>query len=137
MARPVFVLEEVIAMLQTTSAPKRVVEAFRQHAEAVAAHRPSTVEYDDVQVASGYGSRTKRGFVELTINDQRTQMDVKKAREIGLMLLESAEAATSDEMLMTLLRDKVGMSEDGEAMQRILLDLREIRQGSRKTVYKT
>jgi hypothetical protein len=55
---------------------------------------------------------------------------VKKAREVGLMLLEAAEAAMSDEIMVKLL-EQVGLPP--EARTGMLLHLREIRQGTRGT----
>lgn len=144
MAKALLMLEEVLAMLRATSAPNRVIESFRQQAEAVLAKRnireveASTDEdpgkVDAITVSSSYGHRTRKGYVEFTLNDQRTQMEPKKAREIGLMLLESAEAATSDEMFITLIRERVGIT-DPDAAGRFLVDLREIRQGTRDILW--
>src|SRR5262249_726325 len=130
MAKQLLVLEEVLAMLKVTGAPNRVIEKFREHWDQVFAHKPQT-EIDDVQVASGYGERPRRGMVELTVNDQRIQMEPKKAQEIALMLLESAEAAVSDEVFMRFLEDKFKIPDDDQLRGHILLDLREIRQGTR------
>jgi hypothetical protein len=128
MSRQVFVLEEVIAMLQAIGAAKGTIENFRKQAEFVASKRPRR-EYDEVEGGSGFGQSSQRGHVELVLNDQLTQMDVKKAREIGLMLLEAAEAATSDEMFIKML-DEIGIS-DPNARGNMLVKLREIRQGTR------
>jgi len=130
MARQLLVLEEVIGMLQSISAPTRVIDAFRKQAEFVLEKRPRS-ELDNVTVASGFGQATQQGFVELTLNDQLSQFEPKKAREIGLMLIEAAEAASSDEMIMKLL-DRVGI-ENVEARGNMLIELREIRQGTRGT----
>ena len=46
------------------------------------------------------------------------------------MLLEAAEAATSDEIFVTML-EKIGI--DTERAGHVLIDLREIRQGTRGT----
>jgi hypothetical protein len=132
-ARQLLVLEEVIAMLQTISAPNRVIDQFRKQAEFVLDHRPQP-KHDDVQVGSIFGAASRRGGVNLSVNDTQTQMDTKKAREIGLMLIEAAEAAESDEVFMKFLEEKVGIT-DAEKVQAMLLDLRELRQGSRGTVY--
>lgn len=132
MAQPLFVLEEVLAMLRVVDVAPAKIAAFRRQAEAVAANRPQQGT-DDVTVSSGYGSRTQRGFVELTMNRERSQMEIAKAREIGLMLLEAAEAATSDEIYARLLRERVGI-EDPEQVGRMLIELRELRQGSRDVV---
>jgi hypothetical protein len=56
-------------------------------------------------------------------------MEAAKAREIGLMLIQAAEAATSDEIFITLLK-QIGL-DTGEHHGTILLALREIRQGTR------
>jgi hypothetical protein len=69
--------------------------------------------------------------VELTLDEVRSQMEPKKAREIGMMLIEAAEAATSDEIFLKLLTEKIGLNLDDHARGAFLLDLREIRQGSR------
>lgn len=127
MARKTFVLEEVVAMLKVSGAPNRVIAAFEQQAEFVAAKRNQHT-LDEVTVGSGFGTETRRGFVEFTLNDQLSQMPPVKAREIGLMLLEAAEAATSDEIVVTLL-GRIGL--DAEGAGRLLIELREIRQGTR------
>lgn len=132
MARKVLVIEEVLGMLKAISAPTRIIEQFRKHAETVLDKKQEKGD-DNVTVASGFGMASRQGFVELTLNDQRSQMDAKKAREIGLMLIEAAEAAASDEIFISLL-ERIGIK-DHEAHGRLLLDLREIRQGTRGVSY--
>jgi len=128
MAKQILVLEEVIAILRSCSAPNRVIDQFRERAELIVSKRNEKTR-DEVTVSSGFGHDSRRGSVQLTVNDVQTQMDAPKAREIGVMLLEAAEAAMSDEMMMTLLMQKVGLDE--ERAMHVLLDLREIRQGTR------
>jgi hypothetical protein len=128
MARHVYVLEEILAILQSIGAAKGTIENFRRQAEAITAHKAAR-ELDDVVVSSGFGVKSQRGTVDLTINDQNSQMGAKKAREIGLMLIEAAEAATSDEIVVTLLK-RIGITEP-DRLGHILVDLREIRQGTR------
>jgi len=118
-------------MLQAIGASKQTVANFQKQAELVAEKRQLR-ERDEVRVGSGYGTKTKKGHVEMSVNDELVQMDVRKAREIGLWLIESAEAAMSDEMFMKLLSERVGI-DDPERLGYILLDLREIRQGTRGT----
>jgi hypothetical protein len=141
MARQVFTIEEITAMLKATSAPNRVIEKFCEQAGFVATHKQewerTTGEEDHVDritVSSSFGQKTQRGLVEFTLNAQRTQMDVRKAREIGLMLIECAEAATSDEMFVTFVRQKFDVN-DPQAIGMLLLDLREIRQGTREIAW--
>lgn len=128
MARKVLALEEVLAMLKVVGSPNRVIEAFRIQAESVLGKKPEKGD-DAVTVSSGFGQTSRVGFVELTLNETRSQMDAKKAREIGLMLIEAAEAAASDEIFVKLL-ERIGL-ESVETHGRILLELRELRQGTR------
>lgn len=134
MAKQVLVLEEVLALLKVTGAPNRVIEAFRAHAESVLGKKLEK-GFDEVTVGSGFGQVSRVGFVDLTLNETRTQMDAKKAREIGLMLIEAAEAAASDEIFVKLL-ERIGL-DSVEAHGRMLLELREIRQGTRGVSWPT
>jgi len=133
MARTLLVLEEAIAMLETIGASKETVRRFKLQAEGALKGKARGQAPDDpndaITVSSGFGQASRRGFVEFTLNDQLTQMDAAKAREVGLMLLEAAEAATSDELFVKLL-ERVGIT-DPERVGRILLDLRELRHGTR------
>jgi hypothetical protein len=87
---------------------------------------------DDIVVGTLLSARTKEGRVELAVNDEATQMDLAKAREVVGMLQEAIEAAVSDQLIYAFLTQKVGLS-DGSA-SRALLDFRELRQGSREIV---
>ena len=129
------VLHEALAMLKVVGAPAPLIEKFRVQAEGALQHKargraPDPEDgLDQVLVNSGVG---KAGaHVELVINDVLTQMDVKKAREIAVMLFEAAEAATSD-VLFTLMLQRARIT-DQETVGRFLLDLRELRQGTRGT----
>jgi len=130
MSKQLLVLEEVLAMLDTIGASKQTRENFRKQAEGVLAKRPMR-GHDEVTVSSGYGRTSQRGFVELTLDEVRSQMEPRKAREIGLMLIEAAEAATSDELFIKLLTEKIGLDLDDTARGAFLLDIRELRQGTR------
>lgn len=130
MAKRVLVLDEVLAMLDVVGASTSLRDRFRKQAEAVLGQRNER-GVDEFTVSSGYGAKSQQGTVELTMNNERSQMDAKKAREIGLMLLEAAEAAVSDELFVKLLA-KAGIT-DPEARGRMLIDLRELRQGTRGT----
>jgi hypothetical protein len=103
----------------------------------------------DIQVVSIYGAKTKQGLVELLITPLsgtsglagglkrgdtiKVQMDLPKAREVLGMFSGAIEAAVSDGLLVQFLTTRIGLSEDAAA--RALLDFREMRQGSRQTVY--
>lgn len=86
-----------------------------------------------IEVASILSQRTKQGMVELVLNGEKTQMDLDKAREVRGMLDGAIEAAVSDGLLFAFLTTKVGLGEEQAA--RALLDFRELRQGSRSTVF--
>lgn len=86
-----------------------------------------------IEVASILSQRTKQGMVELTLNGEKTQMDIAKAREVRDMLQQAIEAAITDTLIFQFMRERIGMDEDQAA--RVLLDFRELRQGSKSVVY--
>lgn len=91
-----------------------------------------------LEIGSILGAHTKQGLVEITIirpDDTRDllRIDLPKAREILAMLSGAIEAAVSDELLFKFLTTRVGLPEAGAAAA--LLELRELRQGSRAAVY--
>lgn len=88
---------------------------------------------DGIEVGTLLSASTKEGRVELVLNGEITQMDLAKAREVVGMLQGAIEAAATDEMLYAFLTTKVGLS--SAAAAGALLDFRELRQGSRGTVY--
>ena len=99
----------------------------------------------NIELASILSNRTKEGMVELllqNINDDgfpakeiKIQMDITKAKEVHRMLGEAIEAAVSDTIIYKFFREKVKFDEEKAVM--VLLDFRELRQGSKKTVYIT
>ena len=131
MPRQLLVFEEVIAILGVVKTPQKFIDAFRKQAEFVI-EKKDRKDFDNVAVASGFGQKSQQGFVELSIDETLTQMDAKKAQAVGLMLLQAAEAAQSDEIFLKFL-EKIGI-EDPEKRGHMLLDLREIRQGSKSIV---
>ena len=86
-----------------------------------------------VECGSLLSARTKQGMVELVVNDEKIQIDIAKAKEIRDMLSEAIEAAITDEIVFRFLTTKVGLPEAAAA--RALVDLRELRQGSKGTVF--
>ena len=140
MAKPLLVLDEVLAMLGVIGVSPKQIDAFTKQATAVLERKNTRAvdageeATDTILVASGFGQRSRKGFVDFTLNDQRTQMPPDKAREVGIMLLEAAEAAISDQIFVTLL-EKTGL--DTEAAGRMLIELREIRQGTRGVSWPT
>jgi hypothetical protein len=86
-----------------------------------------------IEIGTILSQRTKAGMVELALNEASTQMDLDKAREVLGMLQSAIEAAVSDQLLFAFLTTKIGVSPEQAA--RALLDFRELRQGSRSTVF--
>lgn len=140
MARTLLVLEEVVAMLEVVGVSPPLREKFERQARMALQHKARGHAPDDptdaITVSSGFGQKSRVGFVELTLNEQLTQMPAPKAREVGHMLLEAAEAATSDELFVKLL-EQIGVKDNPEMQGRILLELRELRQGTRGVSWPT
>ena len=86
-----------------------------------------------IEIGTILSHRTKEGMIEFTLNEEKTQWDIKKAKEICEMLHGAIEAAISDTLIFKFLTEKVGLDEDKAA--RALLDFREMRQGTRGTSY--
>lgn len=81
-----------------------------------------------------YGVRTNRGYIELLLNEKvASRWDVKKAKEIRDMLSEAIEACISDELIVKFFMNKLNLNQEKAAM--VLMDFRELRQGTKKTVY--
>jgi hypothetical protein len=92
----------------------------------------------NIEWASIIAARTKRGAVEMTLKREGhepyvLQMDLDSARSVSANLAGAIEAAISDEIFFKLLTERLGLSDQQAAVA--LLDLRELRQGSRGTVY--
>lgn len=134
MAEQTLTLPEILAMLDAVEVPAEHIEAFAQQARALLAHRkPLTREDDDFQVASGYNSAKSRGHVSFKTGTIEHQLEPKKAKLVGHWLIEAAEAAINDTVVMEFIKTKVGIRD--ARLGQILLDLREIRQGTRDVVY--
>jgi hypothetical protein len=69
----------------------------------------------EIRAAAIVSSQNGRPFVEFACDISPTQFTPAKAREIALMLLESADASESDAVLMGYARDVLGMSETDQA----------------------
>lgn len=84
------------------------------------------------EVVSGYSSQRSEPFVEVAMDMSPIQMSPEKAREMGLMLIECAEAAESDAQIMGFAMGAMGLDRTHAAQ---LLDLfrqaREKRRGGR------
>ena len=95
--------------------------------------RHDEVRADNVAVSTLVSSRDKMGKVEFSLNNEITQFDLDKAREVHGMLGAAIEAAVSDTLIYQFLTTKIGLTDDQAS--RALLDFRELRQGSRDEVH--
>jgi len=95
----------------------------------------------NIEIETILSNRTKKGMVNFKIEELVenevvktivTQWDLTKARYIRDMLSSAIEAAVSDEMIYQFFIEKVKL-DDARASQ-ILLDFREIRQGSKGVI---
>jgi hypothetical protein len=76
-------------------------------------------------------SQTGKPYVQFACDLSPTQFTPGKAREIALMLLEAADAAESDAVLMAFARDQIGL-DDARAAQ-LLDQFRKAREQARGT----
>lgn len=92
-------------------------------------------EMQKLELHTILSNRTKTGMVNLILDDKPiAQWDVAKAKTIHAMLGEAIEAAISDELIYKFFTEKVGF--DDQKASAILLDFRELRQGTFETVFK-
>lgn len=86
-----------------------------------------------IEIGTILSQRTKQGMVEFVLNGEKTQMTLDKAREVLGMLSGAIEAAVSDQLIYEFLTKKCDLPD--RAASAALLDFRELRQGSRSTVF--
>jgi hypothetical protein len=89
-----------------------------------------------IEIKTILSSRTKEGMINFFLDVDgvklQTQWDVRKAKHICGMLQEAIEACISDEMIYKFFTQKVGFSDEKASM--VLMDFRELRQGSFETI---
>jgi hypothetical protein len=79
-----------------------------------------------ISVTTVYGHSSRKGYVDLELGNEGAQLTPEQARMIAGWLLEAAEAAIMDEMLVVSLMDTTGVSWEDAA--RLMLQLREKRE---------
>lgn len=82
-----------------------------------------------VSISSTFGAATQKPYVELSLDTSPSQFSPAKAREIALMLLEAADAAESDAVLIAFAREQIGLDETGAAQ--LLSQFRQLREKRR------
>lgn len=85
----------------------------------------------DFTVSSIYGYASKKPYVNVEVSVSPMQLSPAKAREIALMLLESADASESDSVLIGYARDVLDLGEQGAAQ--LLDQFRKYREKARGT----
>ena len=70
-----------------------------------------------VNVTSGFGAQKRVPYVQLQIGEFSIQLEPESARNIAFMLLEAAEAADTDAMVMRV----VGQEDEATAIQLLRL----------------
>jgi hypothetical protein len=89
----------------------------------------------DFTVSSIYGYASQKPYVNVEVSMSPMQMSPAKAREIALMLLESADASESDAVLIGYAKDVLGLDEKGAAQ--VLDQLRRYRDKQRGSAVDT
>lgn len=85
----------------------------------------------EISVQSIVSSENGKPYVQFACDISPTQFTPGKAREIALMLLESADASESDAVLMAFARERIGLDQVGAAQ--LLDQLRQQREKVRGT----
>lgn len=85
-----------------------------------------------IEIGTILSHQTGRGRIEIAIGGEVAQWDVADARKISSMLVEAIEASISDELVFKFLTQKVNLSPEKAAS--LLIEFRELRQGSRTAV---
>ena len=85
-----------------------------------------------ILITAGYGANTKRPFVMMQAEaiDRPIQLSPAEARDLASNLLQAAEAAEGDQLIVEFTTDTLGF-EMQEAAQ-ILVQMRELRGKNRK-----
>ena len=98
-----------------TEEPRR--ERYRKIGDAVLAaiSGHGSGERGDFAVSSIYGYATQKPYVNIEVSISPMQASPAKAREMALMLLESADAAESDAVLIGYALDALGLDTSGAA----------------------
>jgi hypothetical protein len=89
----------------------------------------------EFSVSSIYGYASQKPYVNVEVSMSPMQCSPAKAREMALMLLESADASESDAVLIGFARDALDLDERGAAQ--LLQQFRQYREKQRGTEAKS
>lgn len=110
---------------------RRISELERQLADARNGKLPADEHIDPelIYVSSMVSSKTGDPMVTLRWFTHLAQLPIDAAREIAFNLLDAAEAAKGDALLMKWLKDSVGISDRNQRAQ-LLIEFRDLREKS-------
>lgn len=87
-----------------------------------------TIHEGILYAESIYGANTRKGLVKLSYGITfEIVCSPNEAREFALSVLEAAEAAESDELVMSWLRNRIGLKEVERGVE-VLKDFRKMRE---------
>lgn len=78
-----------------------------------------------INVGSGTSLFDGKPYVQLDVGGKNVQMRPKKAREVAMMLLESAEAAVQDSVIAEFGRQDLGDDDSGARLVMLVRQRRE------------
>lgn len=84
-------------------------------------------EPNTIWASSFVSHRTRKGMVSLRYKDTEIQLEVENARELAVNLARAAEAAETDEMVMALMGEEIGIH-----LVCMMRDYREVKLGIQK-----
>jgi hypothetical protein len=93
---------------------------------------PNKPELKHFIVSSGYGSNTRRPFVEIVAPELRTTMNSAEARALALNILEGAITAEADGLIVEFFTKELGTTQEQAAV--MLMKFREYRKRWRDEV---
>lgn len=85
-----------------------------------------------IEIGTILSHSSGHGRVEIQLGTEVAQWDISDAKKVSAMLTEAIEAAISDELIFKFLTQKVNIGPQKAAA--LLIDFRELRQGSKETV---
>ena len=88
----------------------------------------------NIEIGSILSSRTKEGKIDIRKDGEQVfQFDIAEAKRIHRMLGEAIEAAISDQIIYQFMKERIGMDDVKASM--VLIDFRELRQGTKGILY--
>ena len=87
-----------------------------------------------INVTSVIAASDHRPFVQMMWGNEKAQFTPEEARLHAYGILEAADAAESDAIMVGFLEDKLGKNLDNQSLSVLLNDFRELRQRTKYTI---